>query len=151
MRVTIHPVCITTYGIGPLWDRTVYQSRPHRPVSQHGTTNRHVYDAKPGQHALHLAANPKCCSPEGIYPSSRACPCHLADTLRVLEYAGQGAAVKGGAPVSALDLAAADIVLTTYDILRRDVHHQPDLEVPTCGLRRRKKYEAGNSGPFLAG
>ena len=33
---------------------------------------------------------------------------------------------RGNAPVSALDLARADIVLTTYETLRGDLHHAPD-------------------------
>ena len=54
------------------------------------------------------------------------------------------------APVSALDLARADIVLTTYETLRGDLHHAPDAAASngdgsggTGGRasRHRKKYE----------
>ena len=52
--------------------------------------------------------------------------------------------------MTAADLAAADVVLTTYDVLRADVTLNPDAEVvtgPTVSLRRRKKYEASTGGP----
>jgi E3 ubiquitin-protein ligase SHPRH len=54
------------------------------------------------------------------------------------------------APVSALDLARADVVLTTYETLRGDLHHAPDAAASdgdgpggTGGRasRHRKKYE----------
>lgn len=44
-----------------------------------------------------------------------------------------------GQVVSAADLAAADIVLTSYDVLKRDVARQPDLEVQGKELRRKKR------------
>ena len=48
--------------------------------------------------------------------------------------------------VTAADLAAADVVLTTYDVLRRDVNHCPDAGSEEAGaghsLRGRKKYQA---------
>ena len=53
----------------------------------------------------------------------------------------------GGAAkvVTAADLAAADVVLTSYDVLRRDVNHCPDAGSEEAGaghsLRGRKKYE----------
>ncbi|GIL56939.1 hypothetical protein Vafri_12224 [Volvox africanus] len=43
--------------------------------------------------------------------------------------------------VTASDLAAADVVLTTYDVLKRDVARQPDLQVPERNLRHGKRYE----------
>lgn len=82
---------------------------------------------------------------------------HLG-ALKVMIYEGQpqpGAprapTSRGGCPavVTAADLAAVDIVLTTYDVLRRDLHHSPNTRDyhgdATLGqrfsLRRRKKYE----------
>lgn len=52
--------------------------------------------------------------------------------------------------VTAAELAAADVVLTTYDVLRRDIHHAPDGAGVAHSLRRRKKYEARRAG-WLAG
>ncbi|KAL3154030.1 hypothetical protein ABBQ32_013581 [Trebouxia sp. C0010 RCD-2024] len=43
--------------------------------------------------------------------------------------------------VSAQDLAAADVVLTTYDVLKRDVHHQADPDQQSKTFRTRKRYE----------
>ncbi|KAK9810177.1 hypothetical protein WJX72_006177 [[Myrmecia] bisecta] len=62
-------------------------------------------------------------------------------SMKVIVYQGQAAKAAGSAVVTAKDLAAADIVLTTYDVLRRDVHHQPDPQHDQRTLRRRKKYE----------
>ena len=50
-------------------------------------------------------------------------------------------------PVSALDLARADVVLTTYETLRSDLHHAPSVcqaeadSGPGRASRHRKKYE----------
>ncbi|KAK9841676.1 hypothetical protein WJX74_009916 [Apatococcus lobatus] len=43
--------------------------------------------------------------------------------------------------VSAQDLAAADIVLTTYDALRKDVHRQADPRLNERSLRRPKRWQ----------
>ncbi|EFJ51898.1 hypothetical protein VOLCADRAFT_87560 [Volvox carteri f. nagariensis] len=43
--------------------------------------------------------------------------------------------------VSAAQLAAADVVLTTYDVLKRDVARQPDPEGQERSLRHGKRYE----------
>ena len=50
------------------------------------------------------------------------------------KHSGQGV-------VSAEDLAAADVVLTTYDVLKRDVHHQADPNQLGKTFRTRKRYE----------
>ena len=50
------------------------------------------------------------------------------------KHSGQGV-------ISAADLAAADIVLTTYDVLKRDVHHQADPELQGKTFRTGKRYE----------
>ena len=47
------------------------------------------------------------------------------------------------APPCSLSLGAADIVLTTYDVLRRDLNHRPDADAEPRQLRRRKRYEVG--------
>lgn len=44
-----------------------------------------------------------------------------------------------GKVLSARDFAAADVVLTTYETLQKDVHHQADVK--SYGLRKAKKYE----------
>jgi len=81
--------------------------------------------------------------------------------LNVITYEGQPRGASGPdaktramntrtAPVSALDLARADVVLTTYETLRGDLHHAPDAAASdgdgpggTGGRasRHRKKYE----------
>jgi E3 ubiquitin-protein ligase SHPRH len=52
-----------------------------------------------------------------------------------------GAEVLGGdAVVTATQLAAADVVLTTYDVLRKDVAAQPGVEGETRAMRRAKRW-----------
>jgi E3 ubiquitin-protein ligase SHPRH len=47
--------------------------------------------------------------------------------LKVLVYSGQAQpGSKGGAVITAAGLAGADIVLTSYDTLKKDLHHCPD-------------------------
>ncbi|KAL0019181.1 hypothetical protein WJX77_000293 [Trebouxia sp. C0004] len=53
---------------------------------------------------------------------------------RAGKHSGQGV-------VSAGDLAGADVVLTTYDVLKRDVHHLADPEQQSKTFRTRKRYE----------
>ncbi len=55
---------------------------------------------------------------------------------RTGKHSGQGV-------VSAEDLAAADVVLTTYDVLKRDLHHQADPDQQGKTFRTRKRYEVG--------
>ena len=64
--------------------------------------------------------------------------------MRVVVYEGQAQrqAGKTTVVVTAAELAAADVVLTTYEVLRRDVHQQPAAGVAAdYAMRRRKKYE----------
>ena len=77
--------------------------------------------------------------------------------LRVLVYEGQprdaggpvaeakrrrGASASGGdgSVVSASDLAEADVVLTTYDVLRHDLHHNPSGSEGRAEGRNRRRY-----------
>ncbi|GAX82125.1 hypothetical protein CEUSTIGMA_g9553.t1 [Chlamydomonas eustigma] len=62
----------------------------------------------------------------------------LPGALRVKIYLGQH---QNGEVVTAAELAASDVVLTTYDVLRADVSRQPDLDEHGRSLRRSKKYE----------
>lgn len=49
---------------------------------------------------------------------------------------------KSAQVVTAAELAASDIVLTTYDVLKRDVARQPDLHTEQKELRRQKRCAA---------
>lgn len=73
------------------------------------------------------------------------------DARKASEGAGKSRKGKhsGQSVVSAQDLAAADVVLTTYDVLKRDVHHQPDPDQQGKTFRRRKRYEV-RRGPATA-
>ena len=76
-----------------------------------------------------------------------------ADALRVVVYQGQSqwAGIGGrqsAGPVTPRDLAAVDVCITTYDVLRRDLNHRPDEEAAEHALRRRKKYEVRASAPL---
>lgn len=67
-----------------------------------------------------------------------------ADAMRIVVYEGQAQrrAGKTAAVVTAGDLAAADVVLTTYEVLRRDIHQQPAAsDSGDYCMRNRKKYE----------
>ncbi|GAB4820920.1 hypothetical protein N2152v2_007966 [Parachlorella kessleri] len=64
--------------------------------------------------------------------------------MKVLIYHGQaqlGPSSYKHSLVTAADLAAADIVLTTYDVLKRDLYHNPEGDEAQKALRHRKKYE----------
>lgn len=73
----------------------------------------------------------------------------IPGTLKVMVYNGQPQPLFGGShtriesPVTAEDLAQADIVLTTYDVLRKDLYHDSDIAVDSASrvLRHRKKYQ----------
>ena len=57
----------------------------------------------------------------------------------MVNYEGQG---RNKRFVSAADLAAADVVLTTYTVLARDIYLQPDVgEEREHYLRHAKRYE----------
>ncbi|KDD74151.1 SNF2 family domain-containing protein, partial [Helicosporidium sp. ATCC 50920] len=45
-----------------------------------------------------------------------------ADSVQIRYFGGQGGGAHGGEVVTAEDLARCDVVVTTYDVLRRDVH-----------------------------
>ena len=69
-----------------------------------------------------------------------------AGALKVVVYEGQKQwALSGGAHkvVTAAELAAADIVLATYDTLRRDLNLEP-MASEGRELRRAKKYEVSS-------
>ena len=44
-----------------------------------------------------------------------------SDALQICTLTGADAAVRAGLPITAHDLAAADVVLTTFDVLSHDV------------------------------
>jgi hypothetical protein len=46
----------------------------------------------------------------------------------------------GDSVVTAAQLAAADVVLTTYDVLRKDVAAQPGVEGESRAMRRAKRW-----------
>lgn len=64
-------------------------------------------------------------------------------TIRVVTYLGQevAASSRPNGMVSPQELAAADVVLTTYDTLRKDLHRNPDKEA-VRSLRYTKRYHA---------
>lgn len=75
-------------------------------------------------------------------------PFACSGSMRIITYEGQAQREAGrmAAVVTAAELAAADVVLTTYDVLRRDVHQQPSPnDVKEYAMRRRKRYEVGIS------
>ena len=48
----------------------------------------------------------------------------------------------GQEEVTPADLASADIVVTTYNTLARDIYHQPDITQEVVhNLRHKRKYE----------
>lgn len=56
-----------------------------------------------------------------------------------MNYEGQS---RDKRPVSAADLASADVVLTTYTVLARDIYLQPDVgNEREHNLRHAKRYE----------
>ena len=63
-----------------------------------------------------------------------------AGALDIRTYEGQ---IQGPTKevVTAQDLASADIVLTTYDVLAKDIWRQPDPDQAAYSLRREKKYQ----------
>lgn len=61
----------------------------------------------------------------------------------MLVYEGQAQKLGMTASVSAAQLAAAHVVLTTYDVLRRDLNHEPGQAGAQRSLRFGKKYEVG--------
>lgn len=73
--------------------------------------------------------------PDSDQPQSVLLPQLVARGMkRKGKHSGQGV-------VSAKDLASADVVLTTYDILQRDLHHLSDPEQAVKTLRTHKRYE----------
>lgn len=86
-----------------------------------------------GQHKTSLDQT---AAPKGQHVPLPASPLGKGDGSkgRLGRHSGQGV-------VSAEDLAGADVVLTTYDVLKRDVHHQADPELQGKTFRTRKRYE----------
>ncbi|KAK9793457.1 hypothetical protein WJX73_010752 [Symbiochloris irregularis] len=61
--------------------------------------------------------------------------------VKVLVYDGQAQNLGLTASVSAAQLAEASVVLTTYDVLKRDLNHEPGQAGAQRSLRFGKKYE----------
>lgn len=85
-------------------------------------------------HSLHSLHDPHAIGRPAALLALGGAHCHT--TCLLLLPTGRTAKV-----VTAAELAAADIVLTTYDVLRRDINHAPDGQGAGHNLRRRKKYE----------
>jgi len=65
----------------------------------------------------------------------------LAGALKVLLYEGQSSSRQQG-EVTPAQLAAADVVITTYNTLAKDIYHQPDVNGEVVhNLRHKRKYE----------
>jgi len=67
-----------------------------------------------------------------------------------IELRGRAGKHSGQGVVSAGDLAGADVVLTTYDVLKRDVHHLADPDQQSKTFRTRKRYEVPAALVLLA-
>lgn len=74
----------------------------------------------------------------------------FAGALKVVVYEGQSRDHEKGVTVAA-DLASADLVLTTYDVLAHDTHYHPDKGIRTYVLRGKKKYEVNVSSNAAMG
>jgi hypothetical protein len=88
--------------------------------------------------------------------ANNSVPVLAQGSVKVVVYEGQAqprsgvAASRNGRPqqvVSAAELAAAHFVLTTFDVLRRDQHNQPDPSGRPRALRSTKKYEVLRDPP----
>ncbi len=76
---------------------------------------------------------------------------YATGALKVLVYEHISSDSIHGAPsrgLSARDFAAADIVLTTYETLQKDVNRQGNIR--TYSFRQAKKYEASRTFLFAA-
>ena len=82
----------------------------------------------------------------GVKPLQAFAAVAHADALRVIVYYGQSHSAGVGSrhsvsTVTPRDLAAVDVCITTYDVLRRDLNHRPDDDAVEHALRGRKLYE----------
>lgn len=124
----------------------------HEGANQPACVLKYTSSGSPNTLSVHLAA---ACSillqiieDTASAPRNRWTCTAAAGAMRIVVYEGQAQrrAGKTAAVVTATELAAADVVLTTYEVLRRDIHQQPSPgDSGDYRMRNRKKYEVGTA------